>query len=478
MAAKLHIILDESKDNQECSSDSLEIKFPLPEHVDPSQCRDEFLKTLIEEHEIRISKIHRSTIRKSSLLVRPVEIEYQIDKGAEAMVVHQLAKQRQRGTLRKTLEEVMESIRLRSYMFTELNLECQKAAIEFLSVRLLKQLRLFSGPWPGDLHDIPYHLFSWSLDDFLMRLDVKQLYLDVLNRERNVEDLDCVKFCKDLHEIELLIHEIRNDFRNNKDICQSSMQMLRNAQYITNAPWVKTLEKNMQDIKHQTAQALSFNRSSIFMMEVRHTSVMCDFDHDSFLDPIEMRYQINWLRSCTDQCLMRINERENSMMNELNDMEEEAWQDESVQHSSELMYSLQLGDLRERIKVWQERQEVDLENVEVMCTVSRFAVQKLKDDLKFYTEQKEMYLRRIDEVEAIINQERMIREQREAALNEKRMSNILERGSGVKSGKKTKNMSDKNSNKKSGKKPAKKSARKSERKSERKSTRKSEILKF
>jgi len=155
------------------------------------------------------------------------EQEDEVQKGAEAMVVLQLAKQRQAGPQRKTVEEVLASIRMRSTLLAALNYQCQKAAIEFLSVRLLKQLRLFSSPWPGELEEIPHNLFSWSLDEFMKRLNMKQIYLDVIRRERSVEDLDCVKFCRDLSEIELLIYEIRKDYRDDQDLCKNSIQLLR-----------------------------------------------------------------------------------------------------------------------------------------------------------------------------------------------------------------------------------------------------------
>jgi len=222
--------MDEDKDEIETdsSSDLFNIQFPLPQHLDPSKCRDEFLGLIIEEHERRVSSLKRSTVRFTATSMYPIETNYRLsEKGAEAMVVRQLATQRQRRIGRKTVQEVMESIKMRSNMMAELNIQCQKAAIEFLSVRLLKQLRLFSSPWPGKLDDMPYNLFSWSLDHFLLRLDHNQMYLDVINRERSSDDLDCLKFRADLNEIEQIIYDIREDFQRNEDLCKSSIQLIR-----------------------------------------------------------------------------------------------------------------------------------------------------------------------------------------------------------------------------------------------------------
>ncbi|XP_016963242.1 uncharacterized protein LOC108033429 isoform X2 [Drosophila biarmipes] len=219
---------------RESLSDPWIIPFPLPEHKDPSLCRDEFLSHLIRKHESRAESLRpRSTIKRETLIPGAVEEEdEEVQKGAEAMVVWQLAKQRQAGPQRKTVEEVLASIRMRSTLLMALNYQCQKAAIEFLSVRLLKQLRLFSSPWPGELEEVPHDLFSWSLDDFMKRLNIKQIYLEVLRKERSVEDLDCVKFCRDLSEMELLIYEIRKDYREDEDLCQNSIQLLRKYLYL------------------------------------------------------------------------------------------------------------------------------------------------------------------------------------------------------------------------------------------------------
>jgi len=107
-----------------------------------------------------------------------------------------------------------------------------------------------------------------------------------------------------------------------------------------------------------------------------------------------------------------MNERNVEIKRELQDLEVQAVQDEKVQYSSGLMYELEVGKLRESIRNWQDRLDTDLEHADVMCTVSRLALQKVKDDLKFYMEQKDMYLQRIKEVQALIDQERMIREER------------------------------------------------------------------
>ncbi|XP_016976400.2 uncharacterized protein LOC108042579 [Drosophila rhopaloa] len=398
------------------TSDPFEIKFPLPDHLDPSKCRDEFLSTIMEEHERRLSlQKLASTTRAQTMIENLVETEdpgSEIEKGAEAMVVQQLARRRQKVVGNKTVEQFMESIRMRSVLLAELNIQIQKAAIEFLSVRLLKQLRLFSSPWPGEMDDVPYHLFSWSLDHFLTRLDSNQMYLDVINRERSTEDLDCLKFRTDLSEIEQIIYEIREDFKRDENLCQNSIQLIRDSKYNTDGAWVKGLRENLE-IKENLKYDTLDDESSVFLLNNRKTLLLGRFEDLSATDPIELRYQINWVNSCMDQRLMLLNDREEMLKKELMDSEMKLRQDELVQHNSVLVYAWEVDKLRRNTREWQVKLDNDLENAEDMCTISRLALQKVKDDLKFYLEQEEMYRQRIAEVKELIAAEKKIRQRKQ-----------------------------------------------------------------
>ncbi|XP_037709352.1 uncharacterized protein LOC119546832 [Drosophila subpulchrella] len=407
--------MDEGKDRIETdsSSDLFNIQFPLPQHLDPSQCRDEFLAMIIEEHERRVSSLKRSTARFTAASLYPMDTEYRLsEKGAEAMVVRQLATQRQRRIGKKTVEEVMESIKMRSNMMAELNIQCQKAAIEFLSVRLLKQLRLFSSPWPGKLDDMPYNLFSWSLEHFLLRLDHNQMYLDVINRERSSEDLDCLKFRADLNEIEQIIYDIREDFQRNEDLCESSIKLIRDCKYNTNGAWIKDLQVNSL-LKENLSRDSPKDDSTHVHLHKRQSMIMGRFEDVSALDPIEVRYQINWVNSCMDQRLILLKDREDKLQEELKDWETKLSQDQLVQHNSEVVYAWEVDKLKMSCKEWQVKLDTDLENIEVLCTISRLALQKVKDDHKFLLEQEEMFRRRIAEETELMATEEKIRQQKQ-----------------------------------------------------------------
>lgn len=72
------------------------------------------------------SLVVRSTVRDVSIVKRPVELQDTDVKEAEAMVVLQMAQKRQRTSVRRTMEEVIASIRLRSTIIADLIRQVQK----------------------------------------------------------------------------------------------------------------------------------------------------------------------------------------------------------------------------------------------------------------------------------------------------------------------------------------------------------------
>lgn len=198
------------------------IPFPLPPHKDPTICRDQFLKTLLKPFE---SIEHRAdeSLRKSSIQYHHTSVT------AEGMAIMRML-QGHRATIKSvdvtefqpllTWEDLQVLYKACLYQF-------QKSAIEFLSVRLRKQIDTILNIWPGEVNEIPHKLFHWSFEHFLPRIKINQLYLDVLAMERTKHDLDCAKFCIDIKEIIRLLQAIRMDFFSEKDFCASSLELLK-----------------------------------------------------------------------------------------------------------------------------------------------------------------------------------------------------------------------------------------------------------
>ncbi|KAH8323464.1 hypothetical protein KR067_011053 [Drosophila pandora] len=215
------------------SLEQFPIEFPLADHTDPSLCRDAFMKDLLKEHDRKSAFLRLSTRKttgieevedKQTLIARPTMAAL---NPIEILAMQQLARKFRGSTKRKTVEEIIERIRERQSALLHLRLDCQMASIDYLTKILTKQLSLFSDPLPGNVEDIPFNLFRWSLEYFEARLNVKQIYLDVIQRERTKDELNCIKFRTDLSEITSFANAILKQFHEKEDLCGGVTATLR-----------------------------------------------------------------------------------------------------------------------------------------------------------------------------------------------------------------------------------------------------------
>lgn len=191
------------------------MSYPLPEQTDPSLCRDEFLKTLVVT-------IERVPIQRRKI---PKLDAFRYDSTtAEGIAILDMLRRSQMGPPSESISHYRPSLTSEQLekLYTVCLYQFQKAAIQFLAVRLRKQIDTQLQIWPGEAIEIPHQLFHWSLEFFLRRQRVSQLYLDVLVIDRSKADLNCAKFCTDLNEIIRLLELIREDFNSGRDICNTS----------------------------------------------------------------------------------------------------------------------------------------------------------------------------------------------------------------------------------------------------------------
>ncbi|XP_017155432.1 uncharacterized protein LOC108164296 [Drosophila miranda] len=376
------------------------IKFPLPEQTDPELCRDEFLKNVLEQYKTKVEKKTRSQRSRELTFIGLDGPE----KTLEALAIKEMIRRSRMSSRGTTVVSIIQRRTTRLY---EITLECQKASVDFMLPRLRKQLGLFSNPWPGEINNMPNKLFHWSVDHFMQRLHINQLYLDVIQRERTKSDLDCIKFRTDLHEIISLLQEVRDDFIEGRDICDYSMKLIHAAKYTTNPKWVhnfnmaRQLQEELKYNSFTNRGSKNYRRSS----DNRQSGMKIDFEHQQAVGPIDLRYRINWMRSCSDQVLMRLQGREELLQTELTDIRTHMRQDALVHNNSEYVYAYLIDSFKNKIKDWEEKLETDMEKAELMCNQTSNMLQKVKDDFVFYRDQQEMFKRRIIEVRAQIEQE-------------------------------------------------------------------------
>ncbi|XP_022231951.2 uncharacterized protein LOC111080564 [Drosophila obscura] len=395
------------------------IPFPLPEQTIPELCRDEFLKNILGPYRTVVEKKKRTENSRELMFLDDDGPE----KTPEALAIREMIrKTRLWSSQRMTTVSIIKRRTVRLY---ELTLACQKASIDFMLPRLRKQLGLFSNPWPGELNEVPNNLFHWSVEYFMQRLFINQLYLDVIQRERCSSDLDCIKFRTDLHEIISLFQEVRDDFIDGRDICEFSMRLIHDAKYITNSDWIndinqaRQLQEELQFNTFTNPESRNYRRST----DDRQSNIKVEFEHHQAVGPIDLRYRINWMYSCVDQKLMRLQGKEDLLQNELTQIKAHMNQDALVHHNSDFVYAFQIDYFKNQIRDWEEKLDTDLESVELLCNQTRNNLQKVKDDLVFYRDQQVMFKRRIIEVRAQIERE----EQERIAEAEKRAFSLTQK---------------------------------------------------
>lgn len=109
--------------------------------------------------------------------------------------------------------------------------------------------------------------------------------------------------------------------------------------------------------------------------------------------------------------------REDALKTELEELTNQMNLDTMVQNNMEFMYGHEIDKAKRKIQEWTVRYDNDLENAEVAVQMTRLALQKYKDDFKFYQEQEEMYKRRIAEERALMATEAKIRQDKQVGIS-------------------------------------------------------------
>ncbi|XP_062130206.1 uncharacterized protein LOC133841610 [Drosophila sulfurigaster albostrigata] len=379
------------------------ITFPLPPHTDESICRDEFLQRLFVNCPLdeRYSKsLTRQSKRSMSYRSRST-----IGRGGN-MEAFALMRLRAAAPIATSDDESVKSdkrLETRKMMSSQerrviykfILLRFQRAAVEYLSVRLKKRLEIIANVWTAETTEIPYNLFRWSESFFLHRTTVNHLYLDVLTMENDITELNCSKFATDVSEIIGILDVIREDVRDDRDYCKSSLKLMEDMNFDVHATWIKELEMNRREKERYERESIVRHRSD----SQTHVSLrFAPDDSSAALLPIERRYRLNWLRSAGDQHLMRIEGKEKALKNELDKLKLLIEENGAALESRELVYQLEIEKYRVAIATWEEKLENGMEQLELKGNITRNLLGKAKDDLKFYRERVEMFKQRVAEV--------------------------------------------------------------------------------
>ncbi|KAH8378486.1 hypothetical protein KR093_011655, partial [Drosophila rubida] len=366
------------------------IKFPLPPHTDESICRDEFLQQILAQYDVEedveldwIDPIQRHTRTRATITggtMEAIAIMRRLQTVAtpsETLTIEEPEKVRQLTPLEKRV--------LMDYFMVRF----QQASVEYLSVRLKKRLVVFSNIWSAETSEMPHNLFKWASSYFLARSGVNQLYLDVLTIEKSATELNCNKFITDVNEIIEILDAIRDDVRNDRDLCEGSLKLMNDMNYEVKADWVVELSRSRREQERLTR---STNRYTCDGENDLSRGIRFSYDkvHDATI-PIERRYHINWLRSVGDQYLLRVQSKQNALQSQLTELNQLIEENVMAFDSRELVYQLEIDKHRTSIVKWEEQLEVEMEELVLQGNVTRHLLGKAKDDLQFHMELMETY---------------------------------------------------------------------------------------
>lgn len=203
------------------------LRFPLPVQTDESLCRDEYLNKLLKPFKkVYIEIVKRVStvddeIRKSILTPEGMAILKMIDTDKKQRTETYEVEYFFSTTMPPEEKERLYAICMERF---------QKSAIEFLSVRLYKQLETLMSSWPNQLEEkeVPPNFFAWSSDYFIERNNKSDsVNMDVIVRINSQAVLDSVKYSKDIGQIIKLIKQIVEDYKTGANMCESSMAEIK-----------------------------------------------------------------------------------------------------------------------------------------------------------------------------------------------------------------------------------------------------------
>lgn len=196
------------------------LRFPLPVQTNESLCRDEYLTKLLKPFkkvDVEITKrvSHEfEAQRKNNLTAEGLAVLQMIDLGR---------KQQPETVESDESFKITMSPEEKKRRYAICMVQFQKAAIEFLSVRLNKQLYALLKSSSGQLKtkEVPEHFFDWSVDYFIERNKSGKVNMDVILRINSEADLDRAKYTSNIGQIIDIIKHILNDYQRDINMCGS-----------------------------------------------------------------------------------------------------------------------------------------------------------------------------------------------------------------------------------------------------------------
>ncbi|KAH8409685.1 hypothetical protein KR222_001648, partial [Zaprionus bogoriensis] len=271
-------------------------------------------------------------------------------------------------------------------------------AVLFQLKELRDRLSILSELWHFDFNiNDSLHLFSWSIEDYFKRFNMRdQTYIDVTQRDFG-DQLECYKFCVDILEIKRLVDALDKDIRMRRNICDSSMLLIRDAEMDIMELLMSTEKEAKEDHYNITIAACSMLRSAD-PDRVQYRAVQDKICYDDFIFPIEARYRINWAKTVGEKFRMQTDIIYKKSVDELLQLQENTVESSFIWESTNTAYILQIHNLRRRISDLEIAYDETMEHIENEKQSTSNKLQKAVDDLRVYKERIPYFHARIAEV--------------------------------------------------------------------------------
>ncbi|EDW25483.1 GL26400 [Drosophila persimilis] len=397
---------------------------PIDTDYDPALCRDQFLKNLFED----LGIFDPNEVDNDPLLeVGSVSSAYMLagkrglSQPANWTLDSFVRKLKRKETLKALIPQTIPiqigdkvlQLASKTDQYDALLESMQRSSLFFMFRRTCYDLHILknASPETGELHvqDLPHNLFSWSLEDFFRRRELKDfVYLDVLVRDHTANTLDWAKYRVDLQETErfygYFYSEIFNGagYRKLLDLIWEQKQML-----IIDKALQEDLEKSKASLDTTNFKARRYSQAwwqgyKSNMVEELQQSCM----EATVTIPIECRYLCAYYETQVELQLMKDNVRTRQLQKELEDVRRSIQQGDDTSQASLNTYYAIIEDYRNRYSELSDKYDRDMEHWEDEILQTNFRLSKARDDMKEAIDHVIFMRRRIAEVQALIEAER------------------------------------------------------------------------
>ncbi|KRF98481.1 uncharacterized protein Dwil_GK15520 [Drosophila willistoni] len=246
--------------------------------------------------------------------------------------------------------------------FDRLRESMQRSSLFFTNARTTYQLLiLHRAPQHAgllDIKEIPHNLFSWSLEAFFKRRELKDfVYLDVLVRNHSWDTLEWAKYRCDILEILRFFKFFYDQMIKGHGYRKLLSVLWEEKQMLTVD---KSLERSLAEAREEFSVAsLKSRRFSLAWWEQYKEDVTQEVKRSlvdmSIRRPIEMRYLESYYSNLAESETMKYNIRTNQMAKELLDLKESRVKRITSNLALKSYYHL-IETYKERIKYFTKRQ--------------------------------------------------------------------------------------------------------------------------